>query len=150
MTNNGRRQGIYWLLTIPASDYDAPDSLPDSMSYIGGQLESGAATGYEHYQILVAFKSKVSLPAVKKFFGSTCHGELSRSSAALDYCFKDDTSVPGSRFEYGCLNFNKRNTTYPTKLETGLGENLDFSQVRKDRGSPGFDSHTVLQLPTTN
>lgn len=101
MSNNARRQGIYWLLTIPRDSFNAPDSLPDYCSYIGGQQEIGSTTGFEHWQILVALRKKASLAAVKILYGSTCHGELSRSSAALAYCFKEDTCVPGTQFEFG-------------------------------------------------
>lgn len=93
-----RRQGIFWLLTIPENDYH-PGEHQD-LSWVKGQLEEGAG-GYRHYQLIVAFKKKVALPAIKRLFGRTCHGELSRSEAANEYVWKDDTRVDGSQFEYG-------------------------------------------------
>lgn len=99
--SSSRRQGIYWLLTIPRSDYQSPGSLPDSLQWIKGQQERGGTTGFEHWQICCAFRSKQSLAGVKKLFGSSCHAELSRSSAAGEYVWKDETSVPGTRFEWG-------------------------------------------------
>lgn len=95
----------YWLLTIPRSEYTLPDSLPTGIIYLRGQLERGDNTGYEHWQILCVYTKPVRLAAVKREFGSTCHGEPSRSEAARAYVWKDDTSL-GERFELG---------TYPTR-----------------------------------
>lgn len=92
-------QGLYWLLTIPHADF--LPYKPVDVAFIAGQLERGADTGYLHWQLLVAFERKVRLAAVKKIFGQSVHAELSRSSAARDYVWKDDTAVAGTRFELG-------------------------------------------------
>jgi hypothetical protein len=97
-----RRQGIFWLLTLPYNDFTP--YLPPCCSYIIGQLEK-AASGFLHWQILVAFKTKQSLRGVKSVFGDSCHGELSRSSAANSYVQKDETYVEGTRFELGAKPF---------------------------------------------
>lgn len=94
-----RRQGIFWLLTIPQHEF--LPYLPGTCQYIIGQIEIGAGTGYKHWQICVAFKQKQSIKGVKHVFGNTAHAELSRSSAALEYCQKEETGVPGTRFELG-------------------------------------------------
>lgn len=94
-----RRQGIFWLLTIPQHEF-LPYS-PQGVQYIIGQLEEGENTGYLHWQLCVAFKEKQSLNGVKRVFGDSCHAELSRSSAALAYVQKDETGIPGTRFELG-------------------------------------------------
>lgn len=94
-----RRQGIFWLLTIPQHDF--LPYLPPCCSWILGQLESGGNTGYVHWQIVVAFSSKVSLAGVKKCFGASCHAELSRSESANAYVQKADTAIDGTRFELG-------------------------------------------------
>lgn len=92
-----RRQGIFWLLTIPHHEYTP---YPNSdCSWIRGQLERGER-GFLHWQILVAFSSKKSLPAVRRHFGPF-HAELSRSSAAAEYVWKEDTRVEGTQFEFG-------------------------------------------------
>lgn len=96
-----RRQGIFWLLTIPRSSWSPPTELPPGINWIKGQAEIGQETNYEHWQLLVAFTSKKSLSAVKSVFGRECHAELSRSDAAESYVWKDDTSVAGTRFELG-------------------------------------------------
>ena len=92
-------QGLYWLLTIPQHAY--LPYLPPACRFIRGQLETGANTGYLHWQVLVSFKRKVRLAGVKAVFGDSCHAELSRSSAADEYVWKEDTAVAGTRFELG-------------------------------------------------
>ena len=56
-------QGLYWLLTIPQHAY--LPYLPPACRFIRGQLETGANTGYLHWQVLVSFKRKVRLAGVK-------------------------------------------------------------------------------------
>jgi len=92
-------QGLYWLLTIPHADF--LPYLPPGCAYIAGQLESGAESSYLHWQVLVAFDRKCRLGHCKKIFGASAHCELSRSSAARDYVWKDETAVAGTRFELG-------------------------------------------------
>lgn len=100
-------QGIYWLLTIPHADFTP--YLPPTAQYIKGQLERGNDTGYLHWQILVAFKTKCRLAMVKRIFGDTTHAELSKSKAANDYVWKEDTRVEGTQFELGKLAFKRNN-----------------------------------------
>lgn len=92
-------QGVYWILTIPHADFTP--FKPESVQYIRGQLETGNTTNYLHWQLLVVFSKKHRLSAVKKIFGDSAHCELSRSSAADTYVWKDDTAVPNTRFELG-------------------------------------------------
>lgn len=99
-------QGIYWLLTIPHADF--LPFKPNTVQYIKGQLERGANTDYIHWQLLVAFERKCRLAHVKSIFGTTVHAELTKSKAANDYVWKEDTAVMGTRFELGELKF-KRN-----------------------------------------
>lgn len=91
-------QGTYWLLTIPHHEFTP--YLPPTVSYIKGQLEEGGTTGYLHWQLLVVFKRSVRLRHVRSIFGSS-HAELSRSTAADAYVWKEDTSVAGTRFSLG-------------------------------------------------
>lgn len=90
-------QGVYWLLTIPGHEF--LPYLPPQCCWIRGQLECGAG-GFQHWQIMVGFTRSVRLKAVRDTFGPF-HCELSRSRAADDYVFKDDTAVPNTRFELG-------------------------------------------------
>lgn len=95
-----RRQGRYWLCTIPRTDWEP--HLPEVCSYIKGQAERGNETAYEHWQILVVTKKKVSLTALKRILGTanngqSIHGELSRSDAADEYVWKEDTRIDGTQ-----------------------------------------------------
>lgn len=100
-----RRQGIFWILTVPAPNNLcnslSSGNLPPTVQWVRGQMEKGATTGYLHYQFVLAFSQKVALSAVRKLFGKGIHAELSRSEAANEYCHKEDTRV-GVPFEFGC------------------------------------------------
>lgn len=100
-------QGKYWLLTIPQSSF-TPYPVP-GCCWIRGQLESGDTSGYLHWQIFVCTDKKRRLRWFKDTFGATCHAELSRSEAAEQYVFKEDTRVPNTQFEFGRKPF-KRNS----------------------------------------
>lgn len=100
-----RRQGIYWILTIPELDWTP--SLPEGISWIRGQLESGSDSGYRHWQVVCGSEKKTSLRGIKSIFGDTCHAELTRSEAASDYVWKHDTAIEGTRFELGSKAINR-------------------------------------------
>lgn len=91
-------QAIYWILTIPHACF--LPYLPPTCKYIKGQLECGES-GYLHWQLVVAFKTKCRLAAVKATFGEQCHAEPTKSDAANDYVHKEDTRVAGTQFELG-------------------------------------------------
>lgn len=95
-------QARYWMLTIPAADWEPMDEedLPESVAYIKGQKEIGEG-GYEHWQLLVVFSKKVRLSSCKACFTETSHCEPSRSIAADAYVWKDDSAVVGTRFSLG-------------------------------------------------
>jgi len=92
-----RRQGVFWILTIPAHGFTP--FLPKPCRWIRGQLECGDG-GFLHWQIVVAFIRKTSVRGCRDCFGPY-HCELSRSAAANDYCLKPETSVPNTQFELG-------------------------------------------------
>jgi len=94
-------QARFWIVTCPKPDWTIPAELPPGITWIKGQEETGANTGYEHWQFVVAFKRAVRLAAVKKAISNTCHAEPTRSSAANDYVCKAETAVPDSGFELG-------------------------------------------------
>lgn len=105
------QQARYWLLTIPKNDYQLPTELPQQCNFLRGQLERGNDTGYEHWQVVVSFKRAVRLAAVKSLFGQSCHAEPTRSQAANEYVLKDDTHIPGTRFDLGTKPFNRNSKT---------------------------------------
>ena len=91
-----RRQGIFWILTIPGGDYVQPEGLPHGITWIAGQQERGGGqNGYWHWQICLAVCKKTSLAGIKGRFGDGVHAELTRSAAANDYVKKTATSVEG-------------------------------------------------------
>lgn len=106
-TANQRRQGIYWIATIPYSDW-TPE-LADGINWVRGQHERGES-GYEHWQCVIGFKNKQSLTGAKKLLGvPTAHLELCRSAAADDYVWKEDTRV-GEQFDLGKKPFQRNNS----------------------------------------
>lgn len=100
----------YWLLTIPKDAYQPPAELPQQLVWLRGQQERGAG-GFEHWQLVAGFKNSQRLAGVKSLFGRQCHAEPSRSSAANEYVFKDDTAVQGTRFELGQQPFKRNSKT---------------------------------------
>lgn len=113
-SSNPRRQGIFWLLTVPCPNSVCAGmesgNLPDGLVWCKGQKERGEGTGYEHYQLVVAFPKKVSLPGVTRMFGRSTHGELSRSEAANSYVGKEETRI-GEPFELGAKPIRRNNKT---------------------------------------
>lgn len=91
--------GRIWLLTIPKTEWNP--HLPEGVAYVRGQAETGSETGYEHWQVLAYFGRTCRLSAVKKIFGRQSHCELSRSSAADAYVWKEETRIDGTQFEFG-------------------------------------------------
>lgn len=98
-------QARFWLLTIPHADF--LPYLPTNVDYIRGQLERGHINEYLHWQICVHFSRKLRLRGVKSIFGDSCHAEPSRSEAARDYVWKEDTRIDGTQFELGKLPFRR-------------------------------------------
>jgi len=97
-TNEPRRQGIYWILTLPTLSHPAEPSLHPGVGWIIGQKEVGEDTGYEHWQFVIRMDSKASLRVVRGIYPGA-HAELTRSSAALAYVQKEQTRVEGTQFE---------------------------------------------------
>lgn len=85
------RQAVYWMLTIPQHLF--LPWLPPTVAHLQGQLELGEG-GFLHWQVVASFRKKVSLAGVRAVFGDA-HAEPTRSDAARDYVFKDDTRVEG-------------------------------------------------------
>lgn len=113
-----RRQGIYWICTIPKNDW-TPD-LPEGIAWIRGQLERGANSDYEHWQVCLSAKKKCSLTSLLSVSAlpTTGHYELTRSRAAKDYVWKEDTRV-GEQFEFGSMAFERNSV-------------VDWDSIRED------------------
>jgi len=89
---------IWWILTLPFEEF--VPYLPKGISYIRGQLERGE-TGYLHWQIVVRCSVKLRQGGVIEIFGRRGHYEPTRSEAAIDYVWKEDTRVAETQFELG-------------------------------------------------
>jgi len=121
------QQARYFLLTIPSHDF--LPYLPPGVAYIKGQLEQGAG-GFVHWQILVAFPKKVTCSKVKEIFGRSTHVEITRSEAANDYVWKEDSRI-GHQFELGRLSL-KRNSEKDWDLIRANAEQGKFSEIPSD------------------
>jgi len=92
-----RRQGRYWIFTIPYHLFTP--YLPPGCVWSRGQLELGEG-GFLHWQFISLFEKKVSLASVRHLYGNV-HAELTRSESAIEYVWKEDTRVEGTQFEIG-------------------------------------------------
>lgn len=117
-------QNKYWLLTIPQHDW--VPWLPPSIAYIKGQAECGAENGYRHWQLLAVFERKITLSAAKKFFPISAHLEASRSAAADEYVWKEDTRIEGTQFELGCKPLRRNSAAdWQTVLDNAKRGRMD-------------------------
>jgi len=89
----------WWIATIPEGDYTRPDKPSDAV-YVRGQLEQGDG-GFRHYQLVIQFKRPVRRSHLSKWI-TRGHYEPTRSEAALDYVWKEDTRI-GDPFEDGIV-----------------------------------------------
>ena len=98
------KQGIFWLLTIPCHFFTP--YLPPGCVWIRGQLEL-AASGFLHWQVIVALSVRGRRKKLTDLFGSSCHSELTLSEKAADYVWKEATRVSGTQFELGSKPFRR-------------------------------------------
>lgn len=92
---------------MPANQhvFTPSDSFPPNVDYWRGQLELGSA-GLLHWQFVLHLKRKQRSAFVRRMFPGA-HVEATRSIAALDYVFKEDTYVMDTRFEFGQKPINR-------------------------------------------
>lgn len=122
------QQNRYYMLVI-AHHLFTP-YLPKECQWIKGQLERGSDTGYLHWQCVVAFPKKVSFFKVKEIFGNSIHIEATKSAAANEYSFKEDTRV-GHQFELGHLAM-KRNCSKDWEDVWTNAQSGDLSKIPAD------------------
>lgn len=97
------------MLTIPHHGFTP--YLPKQVCWIKGQLEIGTGgTNFLHWQIIVLFRRKQSLCAVRECFGPFHAGVVIYEEAATDYVWKEESSVPGTRFELGERPFRRNSS----------------------------------------
>lgn len=80
-----------------------------NLTWIKGQQELGAG-GLLHWQVVVGFSKPRRLAAVRALFPGA-HAEPTRSAAADDYVWKEDTRVAGTQFDLGSKAFRRNNPT---------------------------------------
>jgi len=111
-----RRQGVYWGPNTLKYENDMDMDLLYQLNsleqggfieWMIGQQEIGEE-GYHHWQFFVKTKTKKSLNQMKALH-QTVSWRLSDSPAAETYVLKDNSSVTGTRFEFGVKPF-KRNS----------------------------------------
>lgn len=133
----------FWILTIKQDDWSPPDVLPSGLSWMRGQLEEGAG-GYRHWQLACRTVNKVRLSAVKRLFCDSAHVEVSRSAAANDYVWKDDTCVdPDLRFEFGSLPV-KRNSKTDWDAVWTAAKNGHFEEIPADVRVRSYNALTKI------
>lgn len=99
----------YWLGTLPASSFCHIGPLRREVLYLRGQLEEGTLSGYRHWQVLLVLSRQCRRKFVCSIYPGG-HWEPSRSSAANDYVWKEDTRIAGTQFEMGSLPVNRSNS----------------------------------------
>jgi len=117
-----------WILTIPQHHF--VPYLPPGVAYIKGQLEEGGEQGYLHWQLVVHYGTQVRRSHVLKTFGPF-HVEPTKSEAAEDYVWKDETSVEGTRFQLGTRPF-KRNSATDWAVVVSSARNGDLDAIPPD------------------
>lgn len=128
------QQGRYWILTIPQQLFTPWSDLPSELQYVRGQCELGGTTGYVHWQLSAAFKKPIRRSSVISLFvgtGNSCHAELSRSSAADSYVWKEDTAIADTRFELGTRAI-RRNSKTDWDLVRSNAQAGDFALIPSD------------------
>lgn len=101
-------KGRYWLLTIPVTHLPNIPEPKGDLTYIKGQQELGEQ-GLHHWQLIAQFKQNTTLNQVKSYFCKEAHCELTRSAAADDYVWKEQTAIPETRFEKGNRPIRRNN-----------------------------------------
>lgn len=101
-----------WMGTLPftANEHfgEKLESLVNDqlIVYSRGQREMGES-GYEHWQFIIYLKKPQRLSWLKKEIHCGSHWEPTRSEAADEYVWKDATSIPGTRFEFGIKSMRR-------------------------------------------
>jgi len=106
------KQGSHFILTIPSDAWCPPTELGQLhplLRYVKGQKELGEG-GFIHWQVVCQSRKKCTITALKQCFCNEAHVEFTRSAAADQYVWKEDTRVADSQFEVGSKSL-KRNSS---------------------------------------
>jgi len=139
--------------------WQPPAEWSPLIAYCRGQQEIGAS-GYHHWQILCVLKQKQRMLATKRLFCNGAHLELTRSAAADEYVWKEDTKVPGTEFEYGQRAFQRNKATDWALVKSAAIENNltsipddifvrhygNLTRIAKDHARPRFREGTQCNV----
>lgn len=114
---------------MPRGDSSDPPQLPDGCAYLAGQLERGEQTDYEHWQFVSYWPRKKTLSAIRRVWPNG-HHEPTRSAAARDYVFKEQTRI-GEPFIYGELPVDRSNSTDWERIRS-LAQQNQLAQIPPD------------------
>lgn len=130
----------FWIATLSAEfSANPPQYKSPPMIWMKGQLEKGENTHFTHWQFVFALNKPQRLSYVSKLLPHA-HLEPTRSAAANEYVFKDETCVDiDTRFEFGDLPF-KRNSKVDWQKQyslakKGLLDDMDPSVLIKHYGN---------------
>jgi len=113
-----------------SADTNWEPSLPTGIAYLRGQLELGEG-GFRHYQVFFICTRKASLSAICRLWTPVVgHWELTRSSAAESYVWKEETRV-GDPFEFGERPFRRNEPTDWAKVRVAAVAG-DFESIPDD------------------
>ncbi len=118
----------YWIGTVPILEWLFPSPLPTGLLWIRGQQEL-SESGYHHVQCIVGFGKPVRRSAVTKLFRG--HWERTRSAAADEYVWKDDTRIPDTQFELGTKPLKRNSSTDWEAIRT-LAKNGTMDEIPAD------------------
>lgn len=89
----------WFILTLSCQHHPEQPTLHNGYDYVKGQQERGE-NGFLHWQFVVHSTKKVRCTSIKSTWPQA-HIEATRSAAALEYVWKDDTRITGTQFELG-------------------------------------------------
>lgn len=120
----GHANGRWWIFTLSCEHHpDQPALHPDAV-YAKGQQEIGEG-GFRHWQFVVCFRSNKRLRGAVAAYPQS-HAEATRSAAAQDYVWKEQSRVEGTQFEHGEPPFKRNNKVdWERQLELAKRGNLD-------------------------
>ena len=122
----------YWIATCPVATAGflfatGPYAMP--IDGVRGQLEQGEG-GLVHYQVLIRTRKPVRRGSLSKIFPK-CHLEPSRSEAAREYVWKEETRI-GERFEWGNTLPPRRNSSHDWETVRKSAQAGELSSIPAD------------------
>ena len=120
---------VYWFGTASETLFSPWWPLPQFVAYARGQLEEGEG-GFRHWQLLLVLRRKQRLSHLRSWYPGV-HWEASRSSAADEYVWKDETSIDGTRFELGSKPLRRNSSTDWASVRK-LAERGEFGPIPDD------------------